>query len=128
MKECRKKKSGKRKKWLFLLLILGAIGACGGNFYKEQQKETETEEYIMTAAENQDIVSGQIAEIVGNEMTLLTESGGEELEYQIPVGTDVRTKLGTVTTFSRLAAGDNIQMLTERDGADGCILEIQITE
>lgn len=37
----------------------------------------------------------------------------------IPVGTDVTTKLGAVTTFSRLAAGDIIEILMENDGEDG---------
>lgn len=35
---------------------------------------------------------------------------------QIPVGTDVTTKLGTITTFSRLAAGDCVALVTEESG------------
>lgn len=43
------------------------------------------------------------------------ESGtvGQIVELQIPVGTDVYTKLGNVTTFSRLAAGDTMAIIFE---------------
>ena len=45
----------------------------------------------------------------------------------IPVGTDVVTKLGTTTTFSRLANGDNIRLLTKTDdeGNESNIIEIK---
>lgn len=36
-------------------------------------------------------------------------------QMQIPVGTEVETKLGTVTTFSRLSNGDIIKMLLQKD-------------
>ncbi len=36
-------------------------------------------------------------------------------QIQIPVGTEVETKLGTVTTFSRLSNGDIIKMLLQKD-------------
>lgn len=36
-------------------------------------------------------------------------------QMQIPVGTEVETKLGTVTTFSRLSNGDVIKMLLQED-------------
>lgn len=38
-------------------------------------------------------------------------------QIQIPVGTEVETKLGTVTTFSRLSNGDIIKMLLQKDDA-----------
>lgn len=44
----------------------------------------------------------------------------------IPVGTAVVTKLGTTTTFSRLASGDTIKMLIEKDGDTETILKIWI--
>ncbi|MDE6364012.1 MAG: hypothetical protein K2O40_10065 [Lachnospiraceae bacterium] len=37
-------------------------------------------------------------------------------QMQIPVGTEVETKLGAVTTFSRLSNGDIIKMLLQSDG------------
>ena len=95
---------------------------------------------MLTAGENQRILFGQITDIVGNEMKLLPgeykeengrgffTAGSGEIEYQIPVGTQVETKLGAVTTFSRLATGDVVEILLEEDGADGCILKMQILQ
>ena len=40
---------------------------------------------------------------------------GEEQTMLIPVGTEVTTTLGTVTTFSRLAAGDIVKILMEKN-------------
>ena len=37
----------------------------------------------------------------------------ETVTTQIPVGTDVTTRLGTVTTFSRLAAGDLVALVVQ---------------
>jgi len=47
---------------------------------------------------------------------------------QIPVGTKVTTRLGAVTTFSRLAAGDNIKMLVQEEAGEQVILELWIVE
>ena len=47
---------------------------------------------------------------------------------QIPVGTKVMTRLGTETTFSRLAAGDNIKMLVQENDGQQEILEIWIVD
>ena len=40
---------------------------------------------------------------------------GEKAEYLIPVKTSVTTQLGAVTTFSRLATGDYVKLLMEKD-------------
>lgn len=40
---------------------------------------------------------------------------GEEQTMLIPVGTTVTTQFGTTTTFSRLAAGDVVKILMEKD-------------
>lgn len=45
----------------------------------------------------------------------LTETEVTEL---IPVGTEVTTKLGTVTTFSRLRAGDNVAIVRDKDSGE----------
>ena len=50
----------------------------------------------------------------------------EERTMVIPVGTEVVTKLGTVTTFSRLASGDVMKILTEKSGDEDVILKIWI--
>ena len=59
------------------------------------------------------------------EEMMLTE---EKVTVQIPVGTKVTTRLGTETTFSRLAAGDNIKMLVQEENGETVILEIWIVD
>jgi len=55
-----------------------------------------------------------------------TEKTGQ---IQIPVGTDVETKLGTITTFSRLSNGDTIRMLMQKtDNGSDELVKIWIVE
>ena len=50
-------------------------------------------------------------------------------QMQIPVGTEVETKLGTITTFSRLSSGDIIKMLLQRDNnGNKTLMKIWIVE
>lgn len=51
----------------------------------------------------------------GNEERTMYSLTGEEETMLIPVGTTVTTQLGTTTTFSRLATGDMIKILLEKD-------------
>lgn len=61
-------------------------------------------------------------------MTIYTETG-KTGQIQIPVGTDVETKLGTITTFSRLSNGDTIRMLLQKiDNDNEELLKIWIVE
>lgn len=50
----------------------------------------------------------------------------ETITTYIPVGTEVTTKLGTITTFSRLAAGDYVALITEPDGDEEIIMAVYI--
>lgn len=50
----------------------------------------------------------------------------ETVTTMIPVGTDVTTKLGTVTTFSRLAAGDRIALVVEEQDSGQIIVAVYI--
>lgn len=52
--------------------------------------------------------------------------GGETVTTYIPVGTAVTTKLGTVTTFSRLSAGDCVALVTEGTEAEQVIMAVYI--
>lgn len=52
----------------------------------------------------------------------------EERTATIPVGTEVVTKLGTVTTFSRLASGDVMKILVDNTDEEDVILKIWILE
>ena len=53
----------------------------------------------------------------------LTENTATAL---IPVGTDVITKLGTKTTFSRISAGDCLALVTEVIGGEEVIMAVYI--
>ena len=52
----------------------------------------------------------------------------EKFTVQIPVGTQVTTRLGNITTFSRLAAGDHIRMLVQEEDGKQVILKIWIID
>ena len=68
------------------------------------------------------------ADIQNKTMTTYTETG-KTGQIQIPVGTDVETKLGTITTFSRLSNGDTIRMLMQKsDNGSEDLLKIWIVE
>lgn len=124
-----------KKKWIGILLFIVVIlvaAAVGIWQYQKEQAQSErtarTEEVVLE--ENQRIVYAQVKTINGNEMTYATvEVSGTEYQVTdetittlIPVGTEVVTKLGTTTTFSRLSSGDILQMIME----DGEILSIHI--
>lgn len=50
----------------------------------------------------------------------------ERITTYIPVGTDVTTKLGTVTTFSRLATDDYVALVIEKDGDEDVVAAVYI--
>ncbi len=52
----------------------------------------------------------------------------ESVTMLIPVGTDVITKLGTVTTFSRLAAGDKVALVVEEQKGEQTIAAVYIID
>ena len=149
----RAEKRKKRKKKLLIATVVITILVITGLLYwykqiKETESEVESSENIEVGT-NQELVFGQITVINGNEMTfdLVEEAENsettsdpltsteesvtyivldEERTMVIPVGTDVVTKLGTVTTFSRLASGDVLKILTEKSGDEDVILKIWI--
>lgn len=50
-------------------------------------------------------------------------------QMQIPVGTEVETKLGAITTFSRLSSGDIVKMLLQTDDAGNkALMKLWIVE
>ncbi len=95
-----------------------AENAEGGSRREDTEDDSQRE-----SAENAESGSRR----KGEENTEDTESGPLQT-WQIPVGTEVVTKLGSVTTFSRLAAGDVICCLTERTDGGDVILKIWIEE
>lgn len=125
-----KKKKSRLPLIITIVLIIVAVGA-GGYAYQLNGKETSadtSEEEEIVLEDNQRLEYARIVSIVGNEMTV-TANEKNEKTWLIPVGTDVVTKLGTTTTFSRLANGDNIRLLTQTDDdGNDVILKIWITD
>lgn len=115
-----------KKKRMVILLILGILLAAAAvgiwKYRQAQEKEIADQSTEIVLGENQTLEEVQIKTINGNEMTY--EQDGETVTTLIPVGTVVTTKLGTTTTFSRLSAGDTIQMVLE----DGEIVSIRIVQ
>lgn len=74
--------------------------------------------------------SNQNAEDNTQNTVVMTYTETDETgQMQIPVGTEVETKLGTITTFSRLSNGDIIKMLLQKDDAGtNALLKIWIME
>lgn len=64
-----------------------------------------------------------------NTATVAYTETDETGQMQIPVGTEVETKLGTVTTFLRLSNGDIIKMLLQKDDTgEKSLIKIWIVE
>ena len=145
MLEIQKKKKQNKIGWfLFLFLLICAAGIATFFWYKqkvtaEKESSSSTQEEV-TLEEGQEFLYGEIETIIGNEITIASATQNEKkryevvddaktTEYTIPVGTDVVTKLGTTTTFSRLASGDIIKMLMEKteDGTEE-IMQIWIIQ
>ena len=127
-------KKKKSKAWILLILLV-LVMAVGVGIYQNQRMKVkqEAKEEEIVVQENQELIQFRITKILGNEMTgnmvLEDNREGEMKTWLIPVGTQVVTKLGTVTSFSRLNSGDTIQMLIERDAEqDSGIIKIWITQ
>lgn len=125
----------KKKAWIWILIGLIVVLAAGGVvYYRQVQAASSDEEEEIVLEENQKWKYFKITQILGNEMTatVIQEDGEETTQsgtWMIPVGTEVVTKLGTTTTFARLASGDTIKVLmqNEDDGTQD-ILKIWIVD
>jgi hypothetical protein len=126
------KKKKKNKIWIILIILLLAIGAGVGYWqYSSINSQAESEEETLPELEDgQEYMYAMITSILGNEMTVNIYVDNKETDSQqtwlIPVGTDVVTKLGTTTSFSRLASGDYIRMLVQNSTDSQDILKIWI--
>ena len=124
----------KKKTWIIILVLIAILAAGAVAYYCQMQAAAADEEEELVLEDGQELMYLQITQILGNEMTatVLQEDGEETTEsgtWTIPVGTDVVTKLGTTTTFARLASGDTIKVLVQ-DGEDDTqdILKIWIVD
>ena len=126
----------KKKAWIWILIGLIVILVAGGLvYYKEVVMAAEaSEEEEIVLEEDQEWKYFKITQILGNEMTatVIQEDGEETTQsgtWMIPVGTEVVTKLGTTTTFARLASGDTIKVLMQNeDEGTQDILKIWIVD
>lgn len=121
------KKKRKRRIWVAVLLICLAAAGCF-LYGMRGPKEPEEVSVPVEAGERERLTDGTISMINGNEMTYVDEETGEEQTILIPVGTTVTTKLGTQTTFSRLAAGNDIRILWETEDDNEQIVGIWIID
>lgn len=112
------KKNKKIIKVTVLCLIVIAV-VTGIYLYSVRKNQSELAASLIDTSEqvilleNQRVEKLKIKAIYGNEIyanTVDSDSQDQQI-WQIPVGTDVVTKLGTITTFSRLANGDVIDVL-----------------
>jgi uncharacterized protein YpmB len=126
------KKKKKNKIWIILIILLLVIGAGVGYWrYSSINSQAESEEETLPELEDgQEYIYARITSILGNEMTVNIYVDNKETDSQqtwlIPVGTDVVTKLGTTTSFSRLASGDYIRILVQNSAESQDILKIWI--
>ncbi len=119
----------KRKRKILIAVFLICMAAAGGFLYGMQgQKEPEEVGVPVEAGEKERLTDGTISMINGNEMTYVEEETGEKKTILIPVGTTVTTKLGTKTTFSRLAAGNDVRILWETEEDEEQIVGIWIID
>ena len=131
-------------------LVLGQITVINGNEMTfvlveesentestSQQTERGTRQPVSDETASGETVSGEMpaGEMPTGEIPTEETSESSDVTYTaldeertmvIPVGTEVVTKLGTVTTFSRLASGDIMKILTEKSDDEDIILKIWI--
>lgn len=117
----------KRKKSVIIaagLLLIGAV--CFTGFAMTAKKSSDSGAVQITAGKNEEIVYARLTSVIGNDITCSLTDSGEEKSYEIPVGTDVITRLGTTTTFLKLSEGNNVAILLEK-GTD-IVKSVWITE
>ncbi len=121
------KKLKKRKKSAIMAAVVLLIGVvCFTGFTMTARSTSESDQVQITAGKNEELIYGRLTSVIGNDITCTLTESGEEKVYEIPVGTDVVTRLGTITTFSKLSEGNNVAILLEK-GTD-IVKSVWITE
>lgn len=104
----------------YVIIIVIIIGLAGTITHVTFSKPQTNEVFVLETG--QSLMYVKLTSVIGNEITYVTveergETGYQETQQegqiQIPVGTEVVTKLGTSTTFSRLAGGDILKLLMQ---------------
>ncbi len=124
------KKKRKRRALVIFLALLGIALLIGGIIWyrkrAEEAKDNANAESAVKLTKDQSWKYYSIGQIIGNEVTATeideegNEKGGEET-FLIPVGTEVITSIESVTTFTRLSAGNVIHCLMQ-DTEEGPVI------
>ena len=117
----REKKRQKNRRKRRLAAVAAAVLLIGAAWYIGWGRKMEIQPQ-QTAVKGNEITYRETGEETGQQ----EEAQPQEQTALIPVGTEVVTRLGTVTTFSRLAAGDNVALITQADGEDVVIVRVYI--
>ena len=126
--QSKKQKQKKKRRMYIFMAVTALICLLAGVWYQKRAAAADAKEAV-SLTKDQYFLELEIEGMVGNEMEAASVEGGEASQYTIPVGTDVVTALGSVTTFSRLAQGDKISCLMEHTADEGDeILKIWIEE
>ncbi|MBO5030722.1 MAG: hypothetical protein J6D08_02350 [Lachnospiraceae bacterium] len=130
----------KRNKIVIIILIItiAVTAALSVRIFQQRADKQQSDAEETIVLENgQSFVFAKITAAIGNEISYVIveeqENGGyqetqEEGQLQIPVGTEVVTKLGTSTTFSRLANGDVIRLLMQQTQDGEEVIKIWIVD
>ncbi|TCL60956.1 hypothetical protein EDD76_10153 [Kineothrix alysoides] len=124
MKQESKKRKRRQKTAIAVILLIGVV--CFTGFTMTAKSASQSNQVQITAGKNEELIYARLMSVIGNDITCTLTESGEEKEYEIPVGTDVITRLGTVTTFSKLSEGNNVAILLEK-GTD-IVKSVWITE
>lgn len=118
---------GKKKKVVIGAAILIIFALCFTGFTMTVQSSKELAGKVtMTAGRDEDLIYASLTSVVGNDIVCTMTDSGETRNYQIPVGTEVVTRLGTATTFSRLSEGNTVAILLKKD--TDIVKKVWITE
>ena len=115
--------------------VYGKIASIYGNeitYYVTEEPEEKQEEQNDKAEKTESPsipeggFSGERSQMPWGNQGNNTLKEEETVTVQIPVGAKVTTRLGTETTFSRLAAEDCIALVMEKDGSEEVIVAVYI--
>ncbi len=130
--EARARRRARKRRWIAAAVcVAGLAGALGYTLWNNSRSNADMQSTVEIAAgPGQEIVYARLTGIRGNEITYVeqnTAQTSEAVTALIPVGTVVTTRLGTQTTFSRLAAGNNIALVVQQEDGEEIIMAVYIT-
>ncbi len=133
LQDARKKEKRKRIiTGLIVVMVLTIAVLTGIKVYRDKKSSQENANEI-AITEAQELVYGEVSSVAGNNITIerVVENSekspgkgsmstssytgtGETTQLQIPVGTEVITKLGTKATFTSISSGNVLAIALEK--------------